>query len=106
MLTINQTVLLILAKEDKSEVNWSHVGWVLGSLCLGCVVAWLARYFLAQDRDAKEHEARSKDRLTLKVVVSVMMGGVVLKFLTFFSFQIWAYCIGLLIGIVVYRLIK
>jgi len=106
MLTLKQTVLLMAANEDKGGINWSHVGWIAGSLCLGCVIAWLARYFLAQERRAIERGAQSKGGLTLKVVVSVMVGGVALKFLTFFSFQIWAYCIGLLIGIIIFRLIK
>jgi hypothetical protein len=34
------------------------------------------------------------------------MGGIVAEFLTVFSFQIWADCVGLLIGIVGYRWIK
>ena len=84
-----------LAKAANGGVNWSAAGWVAGSLSLGCVVARLVRHSLTITKKVK-----------LKAVVSVLMGGVVLKFLTFFSFSLWAYCIGLLIGIVGYPLIE
>jgi hypothetical protein len=92
---------IILARPDKSGIDWSAVAWDVGSVCLGCVVAWLVRDFLA-----RQAAASNQGGLSLKYVTSVMAGGVVLKLLTLFSLRLWAYCIGLLIGIVAYRLIK
>ena len=66
----------------------------IGSTSLGIVIGWLVRYFLFR--------FKKFDRNVLSSVVTILLGGVVLKFLSTDKSVIWFYPIGLLIGFVVY----
>ena len=75
------------------------IGPTLGAACLGIVLGWLVRYFL--DRIEK---------LNMKMfasLVSVLCGGVVFKmFPDPFGYAGWFYPMGLLVGILLYPLLK
>ena len=73
---------------------------LLGALSLGIVIGWLVRFFL--DR------LRVFNVKALASIVSILVGGVVAHFLGAdpFRVSVWAYPIGLLIGILVYPLIS
>jgi uncharacterized membrane protein len=69
----------------------------IGATCLGVVIGWLVRYFIR--RFEKFGPA------VLGAVVSVVLGGAVVKFLEADKSVWWFYPIGLLIGFVIYQII-
>jgi uncharacterized membrane protein YeaQ/YmgE (transglycosylase-associated protein family) len=87
--------MLIAALMAGKEPAPSASIWVdLGAICLGTVIGWLLRFFVQGQ----------EGRFTFKVfvgVISVITGGVIMKFLA--HFEAWAYCVGLLIGVVAFR---
>ena len=69
----------------------------LGALSLGIVIGWLVRYFI---RRFKEFGPQA-----LGLVVSIMLGGAVVKFLEADRTVWWFYPIGLLLGFVLYTVV-
>lgn len=69
----------------------------LGSFCFGVVLGWLVRYFIKR--------FKSFTPKTLSSIVSVMSGGVVIRFLGAGEFAWWFYPIGLLAGFVLYSVL-
>ena len=67
---------------------------VLGTTCTGIVVGWLIRYFI-----------RRFDNYSPKVitsVISVIFGGVIIKFVETDNSTFWFYPIGLFVGFIFY----
>ncbi len=69
----------------------------LGSLSLGIVVGWLVRFFLRRFRTFTPK--------TLGTVVTILVGGAVVRFLSADTLVWWWYPIGLLVGFVAYTLL-
>lgn len=69
----------------------------LGSASLGIVMGWLVRYFIRRFEKFSPAAFSS--------VVSILVGGVVVKFLGTEQNILWFYPIGLLIGFVIYHVI-
>ena len=69
----------------------------IGVTCLGIVVGWMVRYFIR--RFTKFGPG------ALSSVLSIILGGAVLKFLSVDNVTIWFYPIGLLVGFVAYQVI-
>jgi hypothetical protein len=75
------------------------IGPVVGSICLGIVLGWLTRYFLARFQQFNVKIFSS--------VVSVICGGVVIRmFPDPYHYAGWFYPVGLLLGILLYPLIS
>jgi len=74
-------------------------GPIIGAICLGIVVGWLIRYFLER---FKRFDAK-----VLGTIVGIIVGGVISKFLLSdpFLYSLNYYPVGLLIGILMYRLL-
>lgn len=69
----------------------------IGSTSLGIVMGWLVRYFI-----------RRFDKFNPKVfssVVSILVGGVIVKYLGTDQNVLWFYPIGLLLGFAIYHVI-
>ena len=69
----------------------------IGATCLGAVVGWLVRYFI-----------RRFDKFgpaALGSVISIVLGGAVIKFLEADRSVWWFYPIGLVVGMGIYQLI-
>jgi hypothetical protein len=75
----------------------SNVVPALGSTSLGIVIGWLVRYFIR--RFQKFTPA------VFSAVISIILGGVVVKFLGTDPNVWWFYPIGLLLGFVAYQVI-
>jgi NhaP-type Na+/H+ or K+/H+ antiporter len=72
---------------------------LIGSICLGIVMGWLVRYFLAR---FEQFNAK-----ILGSVASVLCGGIVLRFLgNDLFYAVTGYPIGLLIGVVAYPILS
>jgi uncharacterized membrane protein len=69
----------------------------IGATCLGIVIGYLVRYFV---RRFKNYTPKA-----LSSVVSIILGGGVVKFLSTDQLAWWFYPIGLLIGFMVYSII-
>ena len=69
----------------------------IGSTALGIVIGWLVRYFI---RRFENFTAAA-----LGSVVSIIIGGAVVKFLGPDASTLWFYPIGLLLGFVIYQVI-
>ena|ERR1700733_3611169 len=69
----------------------------IGTLSLGIVMGWLVRYFIRRFKDFTPQ--------ALGTVVSIMLGGAVLKLISTDATILFFYPIGLLIGFVVYTLL-
>jgi hypothetical protein len=70
---------------------------IVGALSLGIVVGWLVRYFL-----------RRFEKFTpqaLGSVITIIVGGAVVKFLEVEKTVWWFYPIGLLVGFILYSII-
>jgi uncharacterized membrane protein YfcA len=70
----------------------------LGATALGITIGWLVRYFI-----------RRFDKfgpMALGSVVSIILGGAVIKFLEADKSVWWFYPIGLLLGFVIYQIIS
>lgn len=65
-----------------------------GATCLGIVIGWLVRYFIRR--------FNAFNPQVLGSVVSILAGGVVVKFLEADKTVWWFYPIGLFIGFVLY----
>lgn len=74
------------------------MAWViaLGSISLGAVVGWLIRYFI---RRFKRFTPQA-----LTAVLSVVVGGSIVRLLTTNDLAIWFYFMGLLVGFILYHL--
>jgi len=69
----------------------------IGSTSLGIVIGWLVRYFI-----------RRFDKFgpaVLGSVISILLGGAVIKFLEVDKSVWWFYPIGLLAGFIIYQII-
>lgn len=69
----------------------------IGVTCLGIVVGWMVRYFIR--RFTKFGPG------VLSSLLSIILGGAVLKFLSVDNVTIWFYPIGLFVGFVAYQVI-
>ena len=69
----------------------------IGTMSLGIVIGWLVRYFIRRFKDFTPQ--------ALGTVVSIMLGGAVLKFISTDSTVLFFYPIGLLIGFVLYTIL-
>lgn len=67
---------------------------IIGSLSLGMVVGWLVWYFLTR---LKRFTVR-----TLTALLSIVVGGTIIKLFGNNPTVIWCYPIGLLIGFIIY----
>lgn len=75
------------------------IGPVAGSMCLGVVIGWLIRYFLARFTEFNVRIFTS--------IVSVLCGGAIIKmFPDPYQYAGWFYPIGLLLGVILYPLIS
>jgi uncharacterized membrane protein YeaQ/YmgE (transglycosylase-associated protein family) len=87
-------MLDVIALAGKAAAPSAGIWVDLGAICLGTVIGWLLRFFVQGQ----------EGHFTFKIfvgVISVITGGVVMKFLA--HFQAWAYCVGLLIGVIAFR---
>jgi NhaP-type Na+/H+ or K+/H+ antiporter len=69
----------------------------IGTLSLGIVIGWLVRYFIRRFKNFTPQ--------AFGLVVSIMLGGAVVKFLDADPSVTFYYPIGLLIGFVVYTVL-
>jgi glycopeptide antibiotics resistance protein len=69
----------------------------IGTTCLGIVIGWLVRYFIRRFKKFSPS--------ILSSVITIILGGAALKFLSVDKSTLWFYPIGLLIGFVVYQVI-
>jgi hypothetical protein len=74
-----------------------HVLPALGACSLGIVIGWLVRYFIRRFTTFNPQ--------VLSTLVSILVGGVVIRFLDGDKTAWWFYPIGLLIGFIVYSVI-
>lgn len=74
-----------------------HIVVPIGVTCLGVVVGWLVRYFIRRFKKFAPG--------VLSSLLSIILGGAVLKFLAVDNVTIWYYPIGLLAGFVAYQVI-
>ncbi len=70
---------------------------IVGSLSVGIVVGWLVRFFIRR--------FKKFGPAALSAVVSVLLGGTVVKFLEADRSVIWYYPIGLLAGFIIYTIV-
>jgi uncharacterized membrane-anchored protein YhcB (DUF1043 family) len=79
----------------------NFTNWIppIGSICLGIVVGWLARYFLFRFQTFTPQ--------IFGTTLSIVLGGIVIRFLTDLPDKVvvWCYPIGLLLGFVIYSLV-
>ena len=75
----------------------AHIVVPVGVTCLGIVVGWLVRYFIRR--------FKSFGVGGLGSLLSIVVGGAVLKFLSVDNVTIWYYPIGLFVGFVIYQVI-
>ena len=69
----------------------------VGATCLGIVIGWLVRYFIRRFETFNPQ--------ILGSVVSILLGGAVVRFLEADKTVWWFYPIGLLLGFIVYSVI-
>jgi urea transporter len=69
----------------------------IGAVSLGIVIGWLVRFYIRRSQDFNTQ--------TLKTLVSILVGGAVIRFLDADKTVWWFYPIGLLIGFIVYSVV-
>ena len=69
----------------------------IGATCLGIVIGWLVRYFIRR--------LNKFSPMVLGSLVSIVLGGAVIKFLEADKTVWWFYPIGLFLGFVIYHLV-
>jgi NhaP-type Na+/H+ or K+/H+ antiporter len=69
----------------------------IGSLCLGIVVGWLVRYFIRR--------FKTYSPSILGSLLTVFLGGSILKLVSTGQDTFWFYSIGIFCGFVIYSLI-
>ncbi len=69
----------------------------IGATCLGAVVGWLVRYFIRR--------FSTFGPMVLGSVLSIILGGAVIRFLEADRTVWWFYPIGLFVGFAIYQII-
>jgi uncharacterized membrane protein YfcA len=69
----------------------------IGATCLGIVIGWLVRYFIRR--------FRTFGPMVMGSVISIILGGAVIKFLEADKSVWWYYPIGLFLGFVIYHVL-